>query len=342
VNILHNWASAPPVATIDRFLSNHGRASPARPFPEARNGERGQARPAQLRRLLDQFDAVDVMMVTRLDRQRAAPRHVEHARGDHRQGQPGRKARAAHGTATEIDAGAAGRGPPPPSAGRDARGTRAQLRRGKEHDFAVATLTELRAVCRNTNIRTSSGRKRMALKAMLRTRDTTPAPNGSAMLTKLEVARRQLGTAFDLFIRDRDPVSVQSLACGAGEILDILAEQTGTEPFSTHILAARSDLDIVKLKHIRNQYWNAFKHATTHKGEPRDDAVLLNSFSDEQNDGALFTGWHDYAQVPAAFRYRRRFFRFGSRSGDRRGRGGTRRPLSLPRENFEPVPFVVE
>ena len=41
---------------------------------------------AQLRRLLDQFDAVDVMMVTRLDRQRAAPRHVEHARGDHRQG----------------------------------------------------------------------------------------------------------------------------------------------------------------------------------------------------------------------------------------------------------------
>jgi DNA invertase Pin-like site-specific DNA recombinase len=28
---------------------------------------------AQLRRLLDQFDAVDVMMVTRLDRQRAAP-----------------------------------------------------------------------------------------------------------------------------------------------------------------------------------------------------------------------------------------------------------------------------
>jgi hypothetical protein len=117
------------------------------------------------------------------------------------------------------------------------------------------------------------------------------------MLTKLEVARRQLGTAFDLFIRDRDPVSVHSLACGAGEILDILAEQTGTEPFSTHILAARSDLDIVKIKHIRNQYWNAFKHATTHKGEPRDDAVLLNSFSDEQNDGALFTGWYDYAQV---------------------------------------------
>ena len=68
------------------------------------------------------------------------------------------------------------------------------------------------------------------------------------MLTKLEVARRQLGTAFDLFIRDRDPVSVHSLACGAGEILDILAEQTGTEPFSTDILAARSDLDIVKLK----------------------------------------------------------------------------------------------
>jgi hypothetical protein len=46
----------------------------------------------QLRRVLDQFDAVDVMMVTRLDRQRAAPRHVEHAPGDDRQGQPGRSA----------------------------------------------------------------------------------------------------------------------------------------------------------------------------------------------------------------------------------------------------------
>jgi hypothetical protein len=32
-----------------------------------------------------------------------------------------------------------------------------------------------------------------------------------AKLTKLDVARHQLGTALDLFIRDRDPIAVQCL-----------------------------------------------------------------------------------------------------------------------------------
>jgi DNA invertase Pin-like site-specific DNA recombinase len=43
--------------------------------------------------------------------------------------QPGTEARAAYGPTTEIDAGAAGRGPPATGAGRDARRTRAQLQR---------------------------------------------------------------------------------------------------------------------------------------------------------------------------------------------------------------------
>lgn len=117
------------------------------------------------------------------------------------------------------------------------------------------------------------------------------------MLTKLDAARRQLGVAFDLYVHDRDPVSVQCLACGAGEILDALAEQAGIEPFSVHILETRPDLDIPKIKTIRNQFWNAFKHATTRKGIIPDDTELLNAFSDGQNDGALFIGWHDYSQI---------------------------------------------
>jgi Resolvase, N terminal domain len=41
---------------------------------------------AQLRRVLDELDAGDVLMVTRLDRlARSNPRPVEHPRGDHRQ-----------------------------------------------------------------------------------------------------------------------------------------------------------------------------------------------------------------------------------------------------------------
>ncbi|WP_347882443.1 hypothetical protein [Bradyrhizobium sp. SSUT18] len=42
-------------------------------------------------------------------------------------------------------------------------------------------------------------------------------------LTKLNVARHQLGTALDLFIKDRDPVAVQCLACGGGELIEAIA-----------------------------------------------------------------------------------------------------------------------
>src|ERR1700677_4785877 len=99
------------------------------------------------------------------------------------------------------------------------------------------------------------------------------------MLTKLDAARRQLGVAFDLYIRDREPVSVQCLACGAGEILDSLAGQAGAEPFSNHILKTRPNWDTAKIKTIRNQFWNAFKHATTRTGEMRDDTHLFETFS---------------------------------------------------------------
>ena len=88
------------------------------------------------------------------------------------------------------------------------------------------------------------------------------------MLTKLEAARRRHSeVAFDLYIHERNSVSIQCLACGAGQILNSLAEQAGTEPFSTHILKTRPDLDIAKMKSIRNQFWNAFKHTTTRRGE---------------------------------------------------------------------------
>jgi hypothetical protein len=46
-----------------------------------------------------------------------------------------------HGPETETDRGAAGRGPPPTRARRDACRTRVQLRCGQEHDSAVRTLT---------------------------------------------------------------------------------------------------------------------------------------------------------------------------------------------------------
>jgi Resolvase, N terminal domain len=63
----------------------------------------------------------------------------------HRRGpQPGAKARAAYGPTTEIDTGAEGRGPRTTGAGRNPCRTRAQLRRGKEHDFTAHALTMTR------------------------------------------------------------------------------------------------------------------------------------------------------------------------------------------------------
>ena len=46
-------------------------------------------------------------------------------------------------------------------------------------------------------------------------------------LTKIVVARAQLVTALDLFVRDKDPNSIQCLACGGGEVIEALASQCG-------------------------------------------------------------------------------------------------------------------
>src|SRR5262249_30309696 len=115
---------------------------------------------------------------------------------------------------------------------------------------------------------------------------------------KIECARRQLGTALDLYLRDRDPVSVHCLANGGCELIEVYAKKAGAKPFVSHILETRPDLDIKALKTVQRKYWNAFKHALErHGGDERDDDELLSSFTDEQNDVALFIGWYDYAQA---------------------------------------------
>jgi hypothetical protein len=114
---------------------------------------------------------------------------------------------------------------------------------------------------------------------------------------KLQVARAQLATALDLFIRDKDPISVQCLACGGGEVVEALAQLKGIDPFSTHALQEHPHLDVAKLRAIRNQYWNSFKHLADRKGLLRDDEELLASFDDTKNDAALLVGWRDYVAL---------------------------------------------
>lgn len=117
------------------------------------------------------------------------------------------------------------------------------------------------------------------------------------MKLKIEAARRQLGTALELFLADADPVSVHSLANGACEVLEHYAAKAGGKPFTSHMLATFPERDIGAIHRVQRQYWNAFKHALDIKGDERQDDELLASFSDRQNDDALFIGWWDYAQA---------------------------------------------
>jgi hypothetical protein len=116
---------------------------------------------------------------------------------------------------------------------------------------------------------------------------------------KVEVSRRQLGTVLALFLENGDPVSVHTLACAGSEIAEHLTRKVGRTPFAEHILATFPDFDRKRLKTIRNQYCNAFKHATTRAGLERTDQELLDRFTDE-DDHTLYVGWTDYGRATGA------------------------------------------
>lgn len=112
---------------------------------------------------------------------------------------------------------------------------------------------------------------------------------------KIECARRQLGTALMLFLRDEDPISVHCLATTACEILDFYAEKMGTPRFSMYALEAIPDLKKRELYFAQRRNLNSMKHAKTQNGVERtQDEKILRNFKDQENDHALFIGWSDY------------------------------------------------
>ncbi|NKM36650.1 hypothetical protein [Rhizobium laguerreae] len=118
------------------------------------------------------------------------------------------------------------------------------------------------------------------------------------MSVKIQIARAQLGTALDLFIREKDSYSVHSLACGGSEIVEGLAKEADLPSISTHILQTMPDIDQRKLKRLRNQHWNALKHFYEQDGKTvRDDEALMDDFTDTANDAVLFGGWLDYLLI---------------------------------------------
>ena len=116
-------------------------------------------------------------------------------------------------------------------------------------------------------------------------------------MDKAEVARRQLGTALDMFLHEQDPVSVHCLAVGGGEIAEWLAEKAGANAFTSHALTTFPHLTVADIKGVRTKHWNAFKHATKRGGKDREDDSVLAGFHPTHNEHALFIGWYDYAKA---------------------------------------------
>ena len=53
-------------------------------------------------------------------------------------------------------------------------------------------------------------------------------------MTKIGVARRQLGTTLAIYLDDLDPIAVHCLACRGGEVAEFLTLRVSKQPFLEH------------------------------------------------------------------------------------------------------------
>ena len=112
-----------------------------------------------------------------------------------------------------------------------------------------------------------------------------------------EIVRRLLGVATQLFIEDKDPISVRCLASSASEHAAFLAKQNEANSFNDHVLEVFSEISQKQLQKLKNQHWNSIKHSKDVKGLARNPIEELSNFSDETNDHTLFVVWYDYGEA---------------------------------------------
>ena len=110
-------------------------------------------------------------------------------------------------------------------------------------------------------------------------------------LTKLEVARRQLATAIDLFFADRDSVSVYSLATNSWEVIDALCRKAGIGSFSIQTRENVPSGKDLMVNYVNSPYRNFFKHADT------DSEKTWPPLPDSQVEGVLFLAVEDYIRL---------------------------------------------
>jgi len=110
-------------------------------------------------------------------------------------------------------------------------------------------------------------------------------------LTKLDIARRQLATAIDLFFASQDAISVFSLATNSWEVIDALCRKTGVESFSIQARENIPEGKDLKVNYVNSPYRNFFKHAD------RDSEKTLDPLPDSQVEGVLFLAVEDYIRL---------------------------------------------
>ena len=116
-------------------------------------------------------------------------------------------------------------------------------------------------------------------------------------LTPLTVARSQLLTAIDLFFDDKDPISVQSLAGNARELLESLCRVEAIEPMADMLLADHPGRDKKWLYGAVNLYRNCFKHLGKTAAARDEDQKTLDQFNDGVNEFLLYLCVEDYVRL---------------------------------------------
>jgi hypothetical protein len=115
-------------------------------------------------------------------------------------------------------------------------------------------------------------------------------------LTPLTVARSQLLTAIELFFADKDPVSVQTLAGNARELLERLCRQGGIQPMTELLLQDHPNKPKKDIYAAMNLYRNCFKHLGETEEERQEDQRTLNQFDDTKNEYLLYICAEDYVR----------------------------------------------
>jgi hypothetical protein len=116
-------------------------------------------------------------------------------------------------------------------------------------------------------------------------------------MEKIEIARRELGAALQLFLDDKCPVSVHVLASAGAEVVEGLVQYRGGKPLLDMVLVANPEYTKRDANDALRKFANAFKHLSKKDGKLRDDAAIIEKFNDEENVAILFKGWLDYGNV---------------------------------------------